>query len=147
MEYFESDAAGSASSDRRTLFRLYSTTGLMMTRDPGARVVKASLLIFLALIALAPILRTLTAPTSADSISALTTALFLVHATLADYSYAAFPVQRERCVSFSPFFQVLTSITAFPPLPSYHARLIKADLCAVDQCCDFGCSCASFAPA
>jgi len=81
MEYFESDAAGSASSDRR------------------ARVVKASLLIFLALIALAPILRTLTAPTSADSISALTTALFLVHATLADYSYAAFPVQRERLTS------------------------------------------------
>ena len=37
MEYFESDAVGSASSDRRTLFRLYSATGLMMTRDLGAR--------------------------------------------------------------------------------------------------------------
>jgi len=72
----------------------------MLIGDPGARTVKASLLVFLSLIALAPILRTLTAPTSADSISALTTALFLVHAALADYSYAAPPVRRERCVFF-----------------------------------------------
>jgi phosphatidylinositol glycan class C protein len=78
LGHFESDAA---SSDRR------------------GRTVKASLLIFLALIALAPILRTLTAPTSADSIWALATALFLVHALLADYSYSASPVQRERLTS------------------------------------------------
>jgi Phosphatidylinositol N-acetylglucosaminyltransferase len=74
-----------------------------MKADPhsaGARTVKASLLIFLALIALAPILRTLTAPTSADSIWALATALFLVHAVLADYSYATPPVQSERSVSY-----------------------------------------------
>ncbi|KAH9016900.1 phosphatidylinositol N-acetylglucosaminyltransferase [Lactarius pseudohatsudake] len=64
-----------------------------------ARTVKASLLVFLALIALAPILRTLTAPTSADSIWALATALFLVHAALADYTYSASPVQRERLTS------------------------------------------------
>jgi phosphatidylinositol glycan class C protein len=76
----------------------------MLIRRPGAHLVKASLLIFLALIALAPILRTLTAPTSADSISALTVALFLIHAVLADYSYAASPVQRERCVSLLLFF-------------------------------------------
>ena len=72
----------------------------MVDWGPGARTVKASLLVFLALIALAPILRTLTAPTSTDSISALTTALFLVHAALADYSYAVYPARRERCVYF-----------------------------------------------
>ncbi|KAH9979844.1 phosphatidylinositol N-acetylglucosaminyltransferase [Lactifluus volemus] len=57
LEYFWGDATQSGSADR-------------------ARTVKASLLVFLALIALAPILRTLTAPTSADSIWALATALF-----------------------------------------------------------------------
>ena len=37
------------------------------------------------------------------------------------------------CVlSFSPFFQVLTSFTTSPYLPSYHLQLIKADLCAVN---------------
>lgn len=61
------------------------------------------MLIFLALIALAPILRTLTAPTSADSIWALATVLFLVHAALADYTHNASPVQRERCVLFPLF--------------------------------------------
>jgi len=69
------------------------------TSDRRSYTAKASLLIFLVLIALAPILRTLTAPTSADSIWALTTALFLVHVALADYSYAASPVQRERLTS------------------------------------------------
>jgi phosphatidylinositol glycan class C protein len=81
----------------------------------GARAIKASLLIFLALIALSPILRTLTAPTSADSISALTAALFLMHAVLADYSYTAAPVQRERCVTLFSFC-ALTSNTSFPRL-------------------------------
>jgi len=103
----------------------------------GARTVKASLLVFLALIALAPILRTLTVPTSADSIAALTTALFLVHAALADYSYAASPVRRERCVFFLRFLA---------PISKIH-RLEKADLGALDQRCDFGCRCASLAPA
>lgn len=79
----------------------------MLIWGPGARTVKASLLVFLSLIALAPILRTLTAPTSADSISALTTALFLVHAALADYSYAELPVRRERCVSFLHFWGII----------------------------------------
>ncbi|KAF8482625.1 phosphatidylinositol N-acetylglucosaminyltransferase, partial [Russula ochroleuca] len=83
-EHFRRDAAGSAPSDRRTL---------------GARTVKASLLIFLALIALAHILRALMAPISTNSILALTTALFLVHAALADYSYAASPVRPERLTS------------------------------------------------
>jgi phosphatidylinositol glycan class C protein len=105
MEYFERDALRGTPSDRRKLCRHFGwIAGLMLIA--GARTVKASLLVFLSLIALAPILRTLTAPTSADSISALTTALFLVHAALADYSYAASPVRRERCVSFLLFWRI-----------------------------------------
>jgi|SRR6266850_189905 len=99
MEYFGSDAAWNTFSDHRTFFKAFTVALIQSICGLGARAVKASLLIFLALIALAPILRTLTAPTSADSISALTTALFLVHAALADYSYAASPVQRERLTS------------------------------------------------
>jgi len=52
--------------------------------------------------ALAPILRTLTAPTSADPIWALAITPFLVHAALADYSYSAPPVRRERYASPPP---------------------------------------------
>jgi len=64
----------------------------------AAYTVKASLLTLFVFIALAPILRTLTALTYPDTIWALTTALFLVNAALADYSYAASPLQRERSV-------------------------------------------------
>jgi Phosphatidylinositol N-acetylglucosaminyltransferase len=105
LEYSRGDASESGSSDRRTLLCvLVQLNGYTDTDSAGARTVKASLLVFLALIALAPILRTLTAPTSADSIWALATALFLVHAVLADYSYAMPPVQSERSVpSFVPF--------------------------------------------
>jgi hypothetical protein len=108
----------------------------MLIGGPGARTVKASLLVFLSLIALAPILRTLTAPTSADSISAITTALFLVHAALADYSYAASPVRRERCVSFLLFWRI-----------SKANRVGKTNLSALDQRCDFGCCRVGLAPA
>lgn len=57
-----------------------------MTALTGAKAAKASILVFLALIALAPILRTLTAPTSSDSIWALSICLFILNAGLADYS-------------------------------------------------------------
>ena len=101
LGHFESDAA---SSDRRALLffcflrDIFLDFNRIATFFLGARTIGASLLIFLALIALTPILRTLTAPTSADSIWALATALFLVHAALADYTYSESPVQRERCV-------------------------------------------------
>ena len=99
LGHFESDAA---SSDRRALLffssAIFFVILILLLLFLGARIVGASLLIFLALIALTPILRTLTAPTSADSIWALATALFLVHAALADYTYSESPVQRERCV-------------------------------------------------
>lgn len=107
MEHFARDELTSTPSDRRKFVLLLGCiTDLMLIAGLGARTVKASLLVFLALIALAPILRTLTAPTSADSISALTTALFLVHAALADYSYAASRVRRERCMSCLLFLRI-----------------------------------------
>ena len=52
----------------------------------GSKVFKSSLLVLLALMGLAPVLRTLTAATSSDSIWALSACLFLVNAVLADYS-------------------------------------------------------------
>ncbi|KAG8219824.1 phosphatidylinositol N-acetylglucosaminyltransferase [Butyriboletus roseoflavus] len=47
---------------------------------------KSSLLVLLALMGLAPVLRTLTAATSSDSIWALSACLFLLNTLLADYS-------------------------------------------------------------
>jgi len=88
--------------------------------------------------ALSPVLCTLTAPTSADSISALMTAHFLMHAVLADYSYTAAPVQRKRYVTLFSVW-ALTSNTPFPGLK-------KADFGTVDQRGCFGCRRASFTP-
>jgi len=69
-----------------TLFRLYSATGLMMTRDPGARGqgIPAHLP---CTHSPCTILRKLTVPMSINLISALTTALFLVCVMLVDYLY------------------------------------------------------------
>ena len=61
-----------------------------------------------------------------------------MHATLADYSYTAAPVQRERCVTLLSFW-ALTSNTPFPGLK-------KADFDTVDQRGGVGCSRASFTP-
>ncbi|KAI9509469.1 phosphatidylinositol N-acetylglucosaminyltransferase [Russula earlei] len=121
-----------------------SNVGRRTPSDRRAYTVKASLLIFLVLIALAPILRTLTAPTSADSIWAVATALFLVHAALADYSYAASPIRRERLTSvlsinaaisaavvlasrlhddLSVFALMLFSVEAFALFPVFRRRI------------------------
>ncbi|EIN13728.1 phosphatidylinositol N-acetylglucosaminyltransferase [Punctularia strigosozonata HHB-11173 SS5] len=53
-----------------------------------AKVLKSSILVFLALLALSPVLKTLTAATSSDSIWALSAFLFILNALLADYSSA-----------------------------------------------------------
>ncbi|KAF8591843.1 phosphatidylinositol N-acetylglucosaminyltransferase [Ramaria rubella] len=54
-------------------------------KENRAKAIKSSLLVFLALIALSPVLRTLTAATSSDSIWALSACLFILNALLADY--------------------------------------------------------------
>ncbi|KIJ68432.1 hypothetical protein HYDPIDRAFT_173158 [Hydnomerulius pinastri MD-312] len=51
-----------------------------------SKVLKSSLLVFLTLMGLTPVLRTLTAATSSDSIWALSACLFLLNTLLADYS-------------------------------------------------------------
>jgi len=61
---------------------------------------KSSLLVFLALMGLSPVLRTLTAATSSDSIWALSACLFLLNALLADYStLKPVPHSQERLTS------------------------------------------------
>ncbi len=57
----------------------------------GAKNVKSSILIFLSLMSLSPVLRTLTAATSSDSIWALSASLFILNAVLADYSSSVTP--------------------------------------------------------
>ena len=77
------------------------------------RAVKASILLFLALMCLAPVLRTLTAATSSDSIWAMAAALFILNALLADYT----PMPghaRERCVPFSPAVDVCPAACPYP---------------------------------
>ncbi|QRW17679.1 hypothetical protein RhiXN_02603 [Rhizoctonia solani] len=61
-----------------------------------AQALKSSILVFLALASLAPVLRTLTAATSDDSIWALSAALFILHAVLADYTPERVSVVREH---------------------------------------------------
>ncbi|KAI0669911.1 phosphatidylinositol N-acetylglucosaminyltransferase [Trametes maxima] len=51
-----------------------------------AKALKASILVFLALMSLSPVLKTLTAATSSDSIWALSASLFILNALLADYT-------------------------------------------------------------
>ncbi|KAH8102652.1 phosphatidylinositol N-acetylglucosaminyltransferase [Cristinia sonorae] len=62
--------------------------------------VKSSILVFLALLSLSPVLRTLTAATSSDSIWALSAGLFFLNAILADYtSMDPFDRGRQRLSS------------------------------------------------
>ena len=51
-----------------------------------AKTVKSSILAFLALLSLSPVMKTLTASTSSDSIWALAACLFVLNALIADYS-------------------------------------------------------------
>ncbi|KAH9898409.1 phosphatidylinositol N-acetylglucosaminyltransferase [Cubamyces lactineus] len=59
-------------------------TGVRYTNR--AKTLKASILVFLALMSLSPVLKTLTAATSSDSIWALSACLFILNALLADYT-------------------------------------------------------------
>jgi len=59
--------------------------GVWIEREQRAKALKSSILVFLALLALSPVLRTLSASTSSDSIWALTACLFIPNILLADY--------------------------------------------------------------
>ena len=62
---------------------------MLMAKSIGVKTVKSSILVFLALIAVTPVLKTLTEATSSDSIWALTAILFSLNALLADYGGSA----------------------------------------------------------
>ncbi|KAH7911189.1 phosphatidylinositol N-acetylglucosaminyltransferase subunit C [Hygrophoropsis aurantiaca] len=64
----------------------YSDTQVVYGISSRTKVLKSSLLVFLALMGLSPVLRTLTAATSSDSIWAISAFLFILNALLADYS-------------------------------------------------------------
>jgi len=58
----------------------------MLTPFVDLKTLKSSIMMFLALMSLSPVLRTLTAATSSDSIWALAAILFIINALLADYT-------------------------------------------------------------
>ncbi|THV04924.1 phosphatidylinositol N-acetylglucosaminyltransferase [Dendrothele bispora CBS 962.96] len=111
------------------------------------KALKSSILIFLALMSLSPVLRTLTAATSSDSIWALSAALFMVNILLADYgssSNLSQPIVHERLTSvlsmnaaisssvvlasrlstdLAVFALVLFSVQAFTLFPMLRRRL------------------------
>ncbi|KZW04386.1 phosphatidylinositol N-acetylglucosaminyltransferase [Exidia glandulosa HHB12029] len=68
-------------------------------RANRAKAVKSSLMVFLALIGLSPVLKTLTAATSSDSIWALSAGLFVINALLADYREPASVPRKEGLIS------------------------------------------------
>jgi len=76
-----------------------SSTGVLSSAvSVDAKTFKSSLLAFLALLSLSPVMKTLTASTSSDSIWALTACLFVLNALIADYSSPRPEIYtRERC--------------------------------------------------
>ena len=77
---------------------VYSTQPAVSV-DIDAKTVKSSILAFLALLSLSPVMKTLTASTSSDSIWALAACLFILNALIADYSSPRPEIySRERCV-------------------------------------------------
>lgn len=80
------------------LYEILSCSNPVHGAFTRSNTIKSSLLVFLALMGLSPVLRTLTAATSSDSIWALSACLFLLNALLADYSSMK-PVPQERLTS------------------------------------------------
>ncbi|KAG2044831.1 phosphatidylinositol N-acetylglucosaminyltransferase [Suillus americanus] len=80
------------------LYEILSLSNPVRGAFTRSNTIKSSLLVFLALMGLSPVLRTLTAATSSDSIWALSACLFLLNALLADYSSMK-PVPQERLTS------------------------------------------------
>ncbi|KAK7064218.1 phosphatidylinositol N-acetylglucosaminyltransferase [Favolaschia claudopus] len=129
-------------------WELLDTTGANGEHRRASRIktVKSSILIFLALMSLSPVLKTLTAATSSDSIWALSAVLFGVSALLADYSAISrgSPEVHERLTSvlsinaaisasvvlasrladdLAVFALVLFSVQAFALFPRLRRRL------------------------
>ncbi|OCB84632.1 phosphatidylinositol N-acetylglucosaminyltransferase [Sanghuangporus baumii] len=120
--------------------------GYRIDKEQRAKTFKSSILVFLALLALSPVLRTLSASTSSDSIWALTACLFMLNILLADYGPSrSGRLGRERLTSvlsinaamsasvvlasrlrddISVFALMLFSIQVFALLPMLRTRLL-----------------------
>ncbi|KAJ3781558.1 phosphatidylinositol N-acetylglucosaminyltransferase [Lentinula aff. detonsa] len=91
LQYTQSSGGGSKHGSKRN----------ERVGDDRVKTLKSSILIFLALMSLSPVLRTLSAATSSDSIWALSACLFLLNILLADYgsSNSVAQVRPERLTS------------------------------------------------
>ncbi|KAN0100634.1 Phosphatidylinositol N-acetylglucosaminyltransferase subunit C [Tylopilus felleus] len=96
----------------------YGTWEILHSSHPGhmppnrSKAFKSSILVLLALMGLAPVLRTLTAATSSDSIWALSACLFLLNTVLADYSCmrpGSFTQERSAVSYILKLAQILTA--------------------------------------
>ncbi|KZT74637.1 phosphatidylinositol N-acetylglucosaminyltransferase [Daedalea quercina L-15889] len=85
-----------------------------------AKIIKSSILVFLALMSVSPVLRTLTAATSSDSIWALSACLFVLNTLLADYTTMPLDAHlRERLTSvLSMNAAISSSVVLASRLPS-----------------------------
>ncbi|PVG04869.1 phosphatidylinositol N-acetylglucosaminyltransferase [Serendipita vermifera] len=70
-----------------------------LPREIRSKIIRSSIIVFMALVALAPVLKTLTEATSSDSIWALSFSLFILHTLLADYTTPLVREGRERLTS------------------------------------------------
>jgi phosphatidylinositol N-acetylglucosaminyltransferase subunit C len=94
--------AGIKSSYDRTLAHklMVFDSSSLISHNLDKKALKSSILVFLALMSLAPVLRTLSAATSSDSIWALSAVLFVLNVLLADYTPVNLTAQsHERCAS------------------------------------------------
>lgn len=73
---------------------------------------RSAVLVFLALLSLAPVLKTLTEATSSDSIWALAFFLFFLHTLLADYTAPRPYESRERYMIIRQIFVAYTHYLA-----------------------------------
>lgn len=99
------DIAAATKKERRTCHRkpaVRTAEPDYATESIGLKATKSSILVLLILVTITPVLKTLTAATSSDSIWAFSAILFCLNAILADYSAANPHPGKERCV-FSAF--------------------------------------------
>ncbi|OCH96175.1 phosphatidylinositol N-acetylglucosaminyltransferase [Obba rivulosa] len=117
--------------------------------ESRSKTIKSSILVFLALMSLSPVLKTLTAATSSDSIWALSAFLFILNVLLADYTALALEnYRREKLTSvlsinaaisssvvlasrlpndLSVFALVLFAVQSFAMFPILRRRLQSTD--------------------
>lgn len=121
---------------RQTVCRATSISGLSLKHFfSGSKAFKSSLLVLLALMGLAPVLRTLTAATSSDSIWALSACLFLLNTLLADYS----------CMRSGSFTQERSVVSSFVKLINPHSQQANVRLIHERGNVVVRCSCLTFA--